>query len=644
MTDTSKYVTKEHMIDKNISRVASDFPNHNDILTAAGKMILSASGWRKVFAEDGNEESASPRVSRVDLLIAETAALVFARLLQEEADEKPAVVFVGCDARPTGPVLMEGMNRIFLALGLEVKAVGLSAAPELMAAVKLDDRASGFLYISASHNPVGHNGFKFGGPDGAVYGGDRSAKLIDDFRAALADPESLDYLAGLRARVEAEALSNLSLSREKMKKTSLERYYHFSRRVISGFDSPEKQENFFRPFARTAARHPIGIIAELNGSARGASIDRDFLRDCGILTEVYNGEPGKIVHPIVPEGASLDLCRTLLADAHRRNPAFLLGYVPDNDGDRGNLVYFDSRRVKTRAMTAQEVFALAVLSELAYDEYLRGIQGDTSPMAVAVNGPTSMRIEEIASVYGAEVFRSEVGEANVVNLAAELRGRGFRVRILGEGSNGGNITHPSTVRDPLNTIFSILRLLSYRGEESDFAPFHDWCRRSGREKLYRNDFDLADIMDALPVYTTTGAYEPEALMRIRCEDHRLLKEAYEREFLSRWERVRDELRSRYGITGWREINYEGTRAKTGFGPDFRSGKARGGLKIAFFNKRGRDTDFIWMRGSGTEPVFRIMADSRGDDKERHDMLLNLQREMIEAADRKCTGTIEKEAL
>ncbi len=57
------------------------------------------------------------------------------------------------------------------------------------------------------------------------------------------------------------------------------------------------------------------------------------------------------------------------------------------------------------------------------------------------------------------MFRAETGEANVVNLAEMLRSEGWVVSILGEGSNGGNITHPSKVRDPLSTLGAMIRLL-----------------------------------------------------------------------------------------------------------------------------------------------------------------------------------------
>jgi phosphomannomutase len=96
--------------------------------------------------------------------------------------------------------------------------------------------------------------------------------------------------------------------------------------------------------------------------------------------------------------------------------------------------------------------------------------------------------------------------------------------------------------------------------------------------------------------------------------------------------VHSRLARDYGIVSWREINYEGTGEVAGFGPGFRTGSERGGLKIIFSDQAGRDTDFIWMRGSGTEPVFRVLADSVGKDPARERTLLEWHRQMIREAD------------
>jgi|SRR6056297_358851 len=605
-------------------------PTFEELTEAAITLILSASGWRKVFAADGDEESFTTQVKGADKLIAAAAALSFAEYLIR-LHGPHIVVWFGCDSRPTGSALMDVMLRVFIALDVKVKASFITAAPELMAAAKLDEEAHGFAYISASHNPVGHNGMKFGGADGAVLGGSGSTELIAHFEAALKEPRIIEKLSRLCRQADTAIYQAVLQAIPQNKHTAEQTYTRFTRQVVSGSESPDQQTAFFDALADSLGRTPIGIVGELNGSARSTSIDRKFLVESGFTVKMHNDTARNIVHSIVPEGAGLDPCRELLARSHAKNPAFTLGYVPDNDGDRGNLVYIGSPGQQPQRIAAQELFALVVLAELSYQHHLK-IKSSPQPKAVVVNGPTSMRIERIAKAFAAEVWRAEVGEANVVTLAEQLRTKGYQVRILGEGSNGGNITHPSTVRDPLSTIYSISRLLTFRGEGSSFNPYAQWCRSPESSAVYSSDFNLAQVIASLPPFVTTNAYEPEAKMRISTLDHAALKRRWEYVFIQEWEQYRDFLRTEYGIVSWREVNYEGTQVHTGFGPDYRSGSEKGGLKIIFSNAAGEDTDFIWMRGSGTEPVFRVLADSYGYDHQRHDWLLQWHRAMITRAD------------
>jgi phosphoglucomutase len=254
-----------------------------------------------------------------------------------------------------------------------------------------------------------------------------------------------------------------------------------------------------------------------------------------------------------------------------------------------------------------------------------------------------MRVDRIAEAFGVSVFRAEVGEANVVRLDRKLREEGFIVRILGEGSAGGNITHPSAVRDPINTVLAIVKLLSVRSTEGKpgfKTPglFEQWCRLSGH--TYRDDFSLADIIASLPPFESTPAYSPDAVLRINTKDHSLLKDRYQQIFLREWEGRKDELKTRYGFCGWQAMAYNGLTEKRDISRFGEAGK--GGLKINFLDSEGRMSAracaYIWMRGSATEPVFRIMADveclpgetGAGERLER-DLLL-WQRRMIMEAD------------
>jgi phosphoglucomutase len=400
---------------------------------------------------------------------------------------------------------------------------------------------------------------------------------------------------------------------------------------------------------------PLGIVADLNGSARTLSADGDFFASLGIRFEAIHRKPREIVHRIVPEGESLEPCRAFLELMHQKDPSFIAGYVPDCDGDRGNLVIWDEGTCRARSLEAQEVFALACVSELAHLVWTGELAFDNTgnalnKAAVVVNDPTSLRIDRIAHAFDVPVFRAEVGEANVVSLARKLREKGYLVRILGEGSAGGTITHPSAVRDPIDTVMALVKLLTIRsapggpGEEPRAAGgksplpgrpgkkgfFELWCDLSDQAETYRPDFTLGDIIASLPSFVSTGAYTEAALLQVKTRDHRLLKDRYQEVFLREWEERRDFLKTRYGIAAWEAAAYRGLEEKRGVS---RFGDAgSGGLRIIFSSEGGRQIACIWMRGSATEPVFRIMADAEGPDKRMEQNLIEWQRRMVLEAD------------
>jgi len=300
--------------------------------------------------------------------------------------------------------------------------------------------------------------------------------------------------------------------------------------------------------------------------------------------------------------------------------------MPDCDGDRGNIVYWDQKEQKARVLAAQEVFALSVLSELAFRRFTKGEE----KTAVAVNGPTSMRINDIAQAFGAAVFRSEVGEANAVNLARSLREKGWCVPILGEGSNGGNITHPAAVRDPLNTLFALIKLLTIRDANGKKGLFHLWCALSGRESAYRDDFTLADIIQTLPAYATTGVSDKRALLHIMQTDHARLKRNFQKLFCAQWREKETDLRERYGVMSWEAAATVGINEI--LNPSDFGVSGKGGLKIIFKNGAGENLAYMWMRGSGTEPVFRIMCDVKGGNKKLEAELIDWETAMLVQAD------------
>jgi phosphoglucomutase len=497
--------------------------------------------------------------------------------------------------------------------------------------------AQGFVYISASHNPIGFNGLKFGLTDGGVLPAQEVHLLINEFRSRTADPQVISRAVSRVSQGDIQELTGVYSGAARIKAEAYGAYLGFIRELTAGDTDKVKETggDLLEVITRSLKKEALGVAADFNGSARTLSIDREFLSSLGLGFYGMSEKPREIAHRIVPEGESLEPCRLFVEKLHRGDPSVGIGYVPDCDGDRGNLVFWDEAQGRARALEAQEVFALACVSELAHLVWTGELRFDSRgnalrKAAVAVNGPTSLRIDRIADAFDVSVFRAEVGEANVVGLARRLREQGYLVRILGEGSAGGNITHPSAVRDPINTVLALIKLLTVRSEGERKGFFELWCDLSNQAEVYHPDFTLADIIAALPPFITTGSYTEEALLRIKTADHGLLKNRYQEIFLREWEERRDYFNARYGFTAWSAVAFVGMEEKRGLS---RFGDAgRGGLKIIFSTKTGHTPACIWMRGSGTEPVFRVMADVEGSDKRMERDLIEWQRHLVTLAD------------
>ncbi len=654
-------------------------------------MILSASGWRKVFAQSGDERDATTKIGSVNKALCFLAAESFlewlnarpesgrktkaaATLNASKAIKRRLKIVVATDTRPTGKECAEYALKALCLGGADAVYLGVAAAPEIMAFARSFDA---FVYISASHNPIGHNGIKFGLDDGGVLNAAQNLEVRAIFERKLNEAGCAEEVlkranaaksAGNAGKAKSAAFLK-TVSKEKVaanKKASLAAYQKFSRLVSSGTENAAAQKKFFYGLKAALKKSGTIVCADFNGSARTLCIDKNFFSECGLKFKAINARPGHIVHEIIPEPENLvhvarfveetaaeiaesENCRktkkapTEKASKTKKAAAFgafktptIIGYMPDCDGDRGNIVYYSQKEGKAKILKAQEVFALSVLSELSFAALRQkaGKKADASNkttrlgkekrLAVAVNCPTSMRIEEIAAAFGAKVFRAEVGEANVVNLAREKREAGFEVPILGEGSNGGTITYPASVRDPLNTVMALAKFLAVK------EAWELWT--SARGIPFKSDYTLDDILDSLPKYTTTGVSEKRAILKIKTSDHAVLKKNFQKVFEDSFNKDSEGLCKKYGIDSWKASLTNGTKEKIG-ATDF-SKSEKGGLKILFYEKNSRaPSSFIWMRGSGTEPVFRIMCDVKGKDAKKEKELLAWETKMLAQADK-----------
>ncbi len=143
-------------------------------------MILSASGWRKVFAQSGSEKDTTTEIGKTNASLVALIAKTFADYMKGATGKNNPLVAVAMDTRPTGKEIADITIKTLVKEGLEVEFLGIASAPEIMAYARQLD---GFEYISASHNPIGHNGIKFGLNNGGVLEGSETAKLTAVFKS-----------------------------------------------------------------------------------------------------------------------------------------------------------------------------------------------------------------------------------------------------------------------------------------------------------------------------------------------------------------------------------------------------------------------------------------------------------------------------
>ena len=571
---------------------------------ASNEMILSASGWRGLFNAEDSEESSSECLAPSYEVLTAIAAKVFLSFLKSHYPNVKKIVLAR-DGRPTG----ENIEKIaFFSLqddknDFETQVLGIAPIPETMSFAR--DENAAFFYISASHNPIGYNGFKFGIGSEGVLPSNEAKLLIQSFKETIKKCSIPLYMDIAQKAKRMENIEN-----DEYKKASLSAYFNNTMEIVSASSSKTEAMSFFESCKKESTNlqkeTPIYVVCDFNGSARAASIDRHFFEKLGVEFLPFNDVAGKIVHGIIPEGENLSSACKMLEALYeiKGGRGIFLGYMPDCDGDRGNVVYIDGG--VARILKSQQVFALAVVAEVLHAK----LDGKDD-LAVVANGPTSMLLDELSSLLSFKLVRSEVGEANVVALANEMSEQGFVARVLGEGSNGGCIIPPSLVRDPMNTLFALLKffLVKYDG----LSLFNHWLK--ARNEKVCEHFSFSDIVASLPCYSTTPVASERAILRCKIEDYKAFRTAFQKVFLSEWQGMCEDLKKSYGILSYKAFGYVG-KETVELTDDF-SLTDRGGFKVIFYGENDERKAFIWMRASGTEPVFRIMADVKyaGEDDE-----------------------------
>ncbi len=291
-------------------------------------------------------------------------------------------VVVGRDTRATGPMLQHAVQCGLLAAGCEVIDVGVLPTPTIQIYAGAT-RAVGGIAITASHNPAEYNALKLFNAQGLFFNNYERAELIDLWHQSAFEHASNATMRGVRYEPDAP------------------RRLHFNR-VLRHVDVEAIRGRKFR----------VGLDA-VNGA--GSVMTPGFLVDeLGCELTAISVDPTKpFPREAEPKPESLGEIAALM-----RKSGCDIGFALDPDGDR--LAVIDENG---NVLDNDDVLALAV------EAALERLPGD-----VVVNLTTSSAVEDIAARFGRRVWRTPVGEANVVE-----RIEAVKATIGGEGSSGGII-------------------------------------------------------------------------------------------------------------------------------------------------------------------------------------------------------------
>jgi phosphomannomutase len=288
-------------------------------------------------------------------------------------------VVVGRDARITGEMVLSLVTGTLLAKGLDVIEIGICPTPTVQYTVKTL-KANGGIAITASHNPNQWNALKMLNSTGQFL----SPEEYKEFQIQLNKPD--------RKYEDWKEIGKLTHTEEGLKKhvNDVLNLKHINRDEIK--------------------KRKFRVLADcVNGA--GVYIIPEFLKKFGCEVIELNCEKTGIF-PRLPEPIPENLTETMKAVLENHAD---LGVVVDPDVDR--LVLITNEGLP---FGEENTITQAVKFILSKDK------GN-----VVVNLSTTRAVDDVAKEQGQKVFRSPVGEANVVKKMKEVN-----AIIGGEGSGG----------------------------------------------------------------------------------------------------------------------------------------------------------------------------------------------------------------
>ena len=386
-------------------------------------LIESISGVRGIYG------------AGLDALVLVRYSLAFGQFCLNQSSDLPRRVVVGRDARVSGEVCMQLVASTLRSLGIEVIDAGLAPTPTVAMAV-LFEKARGGIVLSASHNPEEWNALKLLNHKSEFLSPEEGAAVMDMARHP-ESPMHQDVAPGVVRAGE-----------------------YIDRHVDAILDLP-----YCQPSAIASTGYTV-VVDGINSV--GALAMPHLLERLGVGNiKLINGDvTGRFAHPAEPLPqhlhGTMEYVRETGAD---------LGLVVDPDADR--LALIDDRG---------DYVSEELTQVIAADFLWRRRSGP-----YVTNLSSSRAIDDVAARYGMPVYRSAVGEINVVKMMQQ------HDAILGGEGNGGVILPELHYgRDALIGAAMVIQHLTELG-----IPLSEYRRSLPQYVISKNKVQVAHPDEAL---------------------------------------------------------------------------------------------------------------------------------------------------
>ena len=357
--------------------------------------IISVAGLRGIIGEELNPD------------VAMRYAAAFS------ATSPPGMFVITRDSRPSGKMLASAIHASLNALGRATLDAGIAATPTLGILIR-QYCAAGGIQISASHNPSEFNGMKLFSAEGRVISKEPGSRVLEQYKTT--KPQWVTY----------QNVGNHSVCPDATAA-------HIEA-VLKTVDVQAIADRKFR------------VLLDSNHGA-GAVLGAKFLRKLNCEVTILGEEPdGRFAHTPEPTSDNLTgICNKV------HNAGVDVAFCQDPDADRLAVITDGGNYI------GEEYTVALCMDHIFYSASKKERNRKLGPMVI--NCATSRMCEDIAEKYGVPIFRSAVGEANVVEMML-AKGATFG----GEGNGGPIDPAVGYVRDSFVGMAQILDAMASTGK------------------------------------------------------------------------------------------------------------------------------------------------------------------------------------